>query len=176
MPPDCVRERRKQGGGFAHPIRQRRAIQIEPVALEDLTLAVERQMIGIFVDQHMGQQAGSGSATLDRAAWQRGLREAIAARAGHSWAHDAVHDEASGHIFQLLGHIFAQPAQFAAAIIAGRVAGGQLDLHARDMIGDRLALGFVGGCIIGLAKLCGQSGNGDLAHLQRQLQLLGCLG
>ena len=133
-------------------------------------------MIGIFVDQHLGQQAGTGSATLDRAAWQRGLREAIAARAGHPGPHDPVHDEASGHIFQLLGHIFAQPAQFAATLDTGRVAGGQLDLHAWNMVRDRLALWFVGWCIIGQAKLCGQSGDGDLTHLQSQLELLGCLG
>ena len=44
------------------------------------------------------------------------------------------------------------------------------------MVRDRLALRLVGGGILGQAQLGGQSGNGDLTHLQRQLQLLGGLG
>ena len=173
---DGVGQRFQQGGGFAHPIRQCRAVDVEPVALEDLALPVERQVICVFVDQHMGQQTGPGSATFDRAAWQWGLREAIAARAGHPWAHNAVHDEAAGDVFQFLGHILAQQAQLTAAIGAGRVAGGQFDHHARNMIGDRLALGFVGGGILRQAQLGGQRGDGDLARLQGQLQLFGRLG
>ena len=83
MPPDGVGQRFQQGGGFADPIRQRRAIQIEPIALEDLALAVEWQMVGILVDQNMRQQPGAGTSTLDRPRRQRCLREAIAAGTGH---------------------------------------------------------------------------------------------
>ena len=63
----------------------------------------------------MGQQARTGTPALDRARWQRSLREAIAARAGHPGPNDPVHDEPSGNVFQFLGHIFAQPAQLAKA-------------------------------------------------------------
>ena len=175
MPPDGVGQRRQQGGGFTHPTGQRRTINVDPVAPEDLALAVEWQMVGIFVDQHMSEQSRSRPAALDRAAWQRSLREAIAARAGQARAHDAVHDKATGDIFQFLGHIFTQAAQFAAAMGADRVAGCQLDLHARNVIGDRLALGLVGGCIIRQTQLGRHCGDGDLAHLQGQLQLLGRL-
>ena len=60
-------ERFQQRRGLADPIGQRRAIQIDPVAFEDATLAIERQVIRVFVDQHMCQQAGSGTAPFDRA-------------------------------------------------------------------------------------------------------------
>jgi len=72
--------------------RQRRAIQIEPVALEDLAFAAEWQMVGILVDQHMRQEPGAGTSTLDRQRRQRGLGEAIAAGTGHPGPHDPVHD------------------------------------------------------------------------------------
>ena len=113
---DGVCERLQQSGGFAHPIRQRRAVDVEPVALEDLALAVKRQVIGILIDQHMGEKTRSRPAPFDRAAWQRGLGEAIAARTGHPGPHDAVHDKAAGDVFQFFGHILAQPAQLAAAL------------------------------------------------------------
>ena len=90
-------------------------------------------------------------------------------------ARGAVHDEAAGHIFQFFSHIFTQTAQLAAAIGAGRVAGGQFDLHAWNMVRDRPALRLVGGCILWQTQLCGHCGDGDLAHLQGQLQLLGGL-
>ena len=176
MPPDGVSERFQQGGRFAHPVGQRRAVNVEPVAAEDLALAVEWQMISVFVDQNMGEQTRSRPATLDRAAWQRCLREAIAAGTGHPGPHDAVHDEVAGDVFQLFGHILAQAAQLASALGALCAAGCQLDLDAGNMVRDRFALRLVGGGIIGQAQLCSQSGNGDLTHLQRQLQLLGCLG
>jgi hypothetical protein len=51
----------------ANPVRQRRAAKVEPVALEDLALAIERQVISVFIDEDMGQQAGAGATALDRA-------------------------------------------------------------------------------------------------------------
>ena len=67
-------------------------------------------MVGIFVDQHMRQQPGTGTPTLDRPRRQRCLREAIAAGTGHPGPHDAVHNKPAGHIFQFLGHILTQAA------------------------------------------------------------------
>ena len=85
-------------------------------------------------------------------------------------SHDAVHDKAPGDIFQFFGHIFAQLAQFAAALGTLRVAEGQLDLHARNMVRDRLALRLVGWCVIRQTQLGSQRGDGNLTHLQSQLQ------
>jgi hypothetical protein len=47
---DGIGQRLQQGRGFANPVRQRRAVQVQPVALEDLALAIERQVIGVFID------------------------------------------------------------------------------------------------------------------------------
>ena len=80
------------------------------------------------------------------------------------------------NIFQLFGHIFAEAAQLAAALGAVRVARGQLDLDARNVVRDWPALRLVGGCILGQAQLGGHRRDGDLGHLQGQLQLLGRLG
>ena len=67
MAPDGIGQGFQQGGGFAHPVSQRRAVQIQPFAIEYLALAVKWQMVGVFVDQHMGQQARTRTPTLDRA-------------------------------------------------------------------------------------------------------------
>lgn len=42
--------------GFANLVRQNRAVQIKTRACEDLALTIERQMICLFVDQHMGER------------------------------------------------------------------------------------------------------------------------
>ncbi len=49
-------------------------------------------MLCIVEREHMRQQTWTRTPTFDRAAWQRHLREAIAAGAGHAGPHDAVHD------------------------------------------------------------------------------------
>ena len=81
----------------------------------------------------------------------------------------------AGDVFQFLGHIFAQTAKLAAALGAFRAAGFQLDPDAGNMFRDRFALRLIGGCVLGPAQLGGNDGNGDLRHLQGQLQLLGSL-
>ena len=49
-----------------------------------------------------------------------------------------------GDVFQLFGHILTQTAQLATTMGAFCTAGGQLDLQARNVIGDRFALRLVG--------------------------------
>ena len=48
LPADPLDDRLQQPDRLAHPIAQRRAVEIEPVARIDLALPVERQVIGIF--------------------------------------------------------------------------------------------------------------------------------
>ena len=79
-------------------------------------------MISVFADQHMRQQAGAGSAALDRTRRQRRLDDGFAARAGFAGPDDTVHDKAARHILKLFGDIFAKGLQLAAApraIVAG---------------------------------------------------------
>ena len=42
VPPDGVGQRREQRGGLADPVGERGAVKVEPVAFEDLGLAIER--------------------------------------------------------------------------------------------------------------------------------------
>ena len=105
MATDGIGQRFQQGGGLADPVGQGGAVEIEAFAVEDLALAIKRQVVGILADQHMGQQARAGAATLDRARGQRGLDEAFAAGAGQPRADNPVHDEAArGRIPVLRSH------------------------------------------------------------------------
>ena len=60
-----VRQRFKQGGGLANPVRQGGTVQIDPLAGEYLALPVQRRMVGVFIHQHVGQKPGAGTAALD---------------------------------------------------------------------------------------------------------------
>lgn len=77
----------------------------------------------------------------------------------------------AGNILQLFGHILAQAPQRAAAMGAVVIAGGQLDLLARDVIGDGTTLRLVL-LLVRQAQLRGHLGDGDLAGFQSQLKLL----
>jgi hypothetical protein len=124
----------------------------------------------------MGQQTRAGTATFDGARGQRRLNEAFAARAGQPRAHDPVHDEAPGDVFQLFRHIFPDPAQAAAAIGTGIGTRGQFDFHPWDVVRDRATLGFV--LLLDVRELhpCRHRSGSDLACLEGELQLFGRLG
>lgn len=174
MPADGIGQGLEKGRGLADPVGQGGAVEVEAVAFEDLALPIERQMVGILAHQHTGEQPGTGTAALDGSGGQRRLGEALAARAGQARAHDPVHHEPAGHILELLGHVFADTSQgstTAGAAVAGRR---ELDLLARDVVGDRAALGTVF-LNVGQPQLGCHRGRGDLAGLERQLQLLGGL-
>jgi hypothetical protein len=124
----------------------------------------------------MRQKAGARATSFDRAGRQRRLGEGIAARTGHAWADNSVHDEPSRHIFQLLGHILSETAQPPAALGTIIVTRGQFDLLTRNVIRDRPALGLVLGLLVRQPQPGGHRRRGDLTVLQRQLQLLNALG
>src|SRR3954453_8440964 len=65
MTADRVGQRLQQRRRLADPVGQGRAVEVDAFALEDLRLAIERQMIAVLRDQHMGEQAGPWPATLD---------------------------------------------------------------------------------------------------------------
>ena len=56
-----------------NPIRQRRAIERDALPGVDLRLAIERQVVGIFGDQHMRDQRLGRNAVLDQPLRRRGL-------------------------------------------------------------------------------------------------------
>jgi|GEM_PF-6546242 len=129
-------------------------------------------MVGVFVDQYMRQQARTRTAAFDGARWQRCLCEGLTARTCKSWAHDTIYDEPTGNVLQLFGDVLAEATQPTAALGAIVVARGQLDFHARDMIWDRAALGFVFWFFVGKTQLCRHLCDSYLADLQCQLKLL----
>jgi hypothetical protein len=100
MTTDGIGQRFQQGGGLSDPIGQRRAIQIKAIPVEDLTLAIEGEMVGI-----LGSPAHAPRDPVQdgRARWgataagpERSAREPSAGQPGTD---DAVHDEASRHVF-----------------------------------------------------------------------------
>ena len=123
----------------------------------------------------MSQQAGSRPSAFNRARWQCGLCERLAARTGKARPHNAVYDEPTRNILKFFGYVLTQTAQAATALSAIVVAGGQLDFHAWDMIGDRAAFRFVLWLFVGETQLCCHLGDSDLARFQRQLKLLDTL-
>jgi hypothetical protein len=47
-------DRAKMPGGAADPVGERRKIKIDALTLVDLRLAIQRQVVAIFGDQHLG--------------------------------------------------------------------------------------------------------------------------
>ncbi len=90
----------------------------------------------------MSEQSRIGATALDRTRRQRRLKDSFAARAGHARAHDLVHHEAPGNVFQFLGDVVAQMLELAAAGGAG-LAGREHFFIARQMLGQWLALRFL---------------------------------
>jgi hypothetical protein len=176
MAADGVSQGFQEGGGLADPVSQRGTVKINAFAVEDLTLAIERQVISILADQNMGQQARARAAALDGPRGQRGLHEPLAARTGQTRANDAVHDKPAGNVFQFLGDILTDPAQAPATVGTGIGTGAEFHFHPGDVIRDQTALGFV--LLLNVRQLHprGHGRRRNLAGLKCQLKLLGRLG
>ena len=133
-------------------------------------------MVGVFADQHMGQETRPGATAFNWARGQRGLDEAFTAGAGQPGAHDPVHDEAAGDILQFFGDILADPAQAPATIGTGVRARRQFHLHPGNVIRDRTTLRLI--LLFDVRQLHPRrhGSSGDLAGLEGQLQLFSGLG
>jgi hypothetical protein len=57
---------RQLEGGATNPVGQGRAVDLDAVAGPDLRLAVERQVVGVLGDQHVGHQRLGRQAVLDQ--------------------------------------------------------------------------------------------------------------
>src|ERR1700733_15267650 len=136
-----VDQGREQLTGSTYPTCQRRALNLNSLASVDLRLAIERQMIAELRDQHVGQQPWSGKTAFDRTRRRRCFNHAVAPVAGELRPHMANDLEAIRDVLQLLGDIFAELAQLAAAV-GTRVAVKSVRHHfAREMFRQRLAPG-----------------------------------
>jgi hypothetical protein len=87
----CLDQWFEQLAGRSDPTCHRGAVKIDALASVDLCLAIQRAVIGIFCNEHMGQQSRSGEATLDHSRWSRRLDNALARGAGKLRLHMANH-------------------------------------------------------------------------------------
>ena len=128
-------------GGAANPVGERRTVERDPLPGVDLRLAVERQMIGVFGDQHMGDCRLGWQAALDQSRRSRRLHDA--ALAGPACIFGTMrhqHPELRRNNIQPLGDILPYHVQQALAARAGFVLDVDGRLDARQMSGKRAAI------------------------------------
>ena len=135
---DRLDQRRQRRRHCADPVRQCRDVEIDPFARIGGALPVERQVQGVFEEQHLREQRRSGASARDRMRGRRRLRNRLAGAAGELLAHVLDHLPLARHDFQRLGHVLAQLAQHAAAARAGRRRGID-DALARQVLRQRAA-------------------------------------
>jgi hypothetical protein len=73
-------------------------------------------MVGELAHQDVGQQAGTGQATVDRPDRHRGLHDRVTAASSRLGALVANDAEARRYIFQLLGYVLFERLERTAAI------------------------------------------------------------
>ena len=127
-------QRAQVPGGMADPVGQRRAIEIDALAGVDLGLAIQRQMVGIFGDQNLGDGGLGRQAALDQPRRRRGLHDAVlASPAGIFGPPGDEHPELRRHDVQPLALVLADPVQLALAARAGLVVDVDHHLDPRQM-------------------------------------------
>ena len=176
MPGQGIEQRPQQRRRLADPVGQGRALQVDARAGVDPALPIQRQVVGVFGDQNVGEQARRGAAAADRQAWCRGLGHGLAAAAGELRPHVADDAKRPRHVVQHLGHVLAQVAESAAAGSAGLRLGTVPHHLARQRLRQRapsrLAALRPGGGVRGIVGWR-RSGHLRLQLLERQFELLG---
>src|SRR5216683_3095337 len=108
-------QRLQPPAGAAHPVRKRRAIDLDPVPGEDLALPVKRKVIAVFGDQDMSEQTGTGEALGDRTLRGGRLMNGPAGPAAIAGPADADDSKPRRHMIEHLADRLADYMQFAAA-------------------------------------------------------------
>ena len=125
-------------GGAADPIGERRAVEMDALPGIDLRLAIERQMIGIFGDEHLGHRGLGRQSAFDQPAWGRRLyHHVLAGSAGIFRPTDDQHTELRRHHIKPLTFVLADPMQRLATARTGMVLDIDHHLDARQMSGKR---------------------------------------
>ncbi len=98
--------------GPPDPVGERRAVEPHALTRVDLRLAIKRQVIGVFGNQHVRHHRLGRQAALDEARRRRRLDDDILAAAAGVFrpAHDE-HVELRGNDVELLAHVLADPVQ-----------------------------------------------------------------
>ena len=136
-------QRAQVPGSMTDPVRQRGAIQIDAaLAGVDLRLPVQRQMVGIFGHQNLGDSGLGRQAALDQARRRQGLQDAVLATpAGIFGPPGNEHPELGWYDVQPLALVLADPVQLARAAGAGLVVDVDDDLNPRQVRRQRAAIG-----------------------------------
>jgi hypothetical protein len=101
-------DRPEQEGRAAHPVSERRTIESDPLAGVDLRLAVERQMVCVLADDHVGDGSFGGDAALNQPRGRRRLdHHVLAGAAGVLGPAHHQHAELGRHDVQPLGAVLA---------------------------------------------------------------------
>lgn len=121
-------------GRAADPVSERGAIQVDALPGVDLRLAIERQVIRVFGDQHLGDRRLGRQPALDQAGRRRCLDDDILAGATGVFgpAHDN-HAQLRRHDVEPLTDVFTDPMKSVAAARAGMVRNVDDHLDARQV-------------------------------------------
>src|SRR5437867_4242235 len=87
---DRLDQRHQRCRASAHPVGQRRDVELDPLARISLTQAMERQMQTVLAEQHMSEQE-RGASARDRMRGCRRLRDRLAGAARELLAHVLDH-------------------------------------------------------------------------------------
>lgn len=134
-------QRPKPPGRPPDPVGQGRAVELDAFAREHLGLAIERQVIGVFADDDMGDQCLGGQPALDQP--RRGRRLHQRAGTGPAGVFGPAHHEHAQlgrHEIEPLGDVLADPLHLALAARAGLVCGLDHRLEARQVRRQRPAI------------------------------------
>ena len=121
-------------GCLPHPVRQRRTIEFNALAGVNLRLPVERQVIGIFGDQDLGDGGLGRQSALDQPGRRRRLHDAVLASPAGVFGTPGHEDpELRRDQVQPLASILSNPVQLALAAGTGLVLDVDDDLDPRQV-------------------------------------------
>ena len=87
MGADLRHQRHQRGRRRAHPVGQRRDVEIDAFPGIDCALTVERQMQAVLGEQNVGEKFWARAAARDRVRWGGRLADRFAGSAGELLAH-----------------------------------------------------------------------------------------
>ena len=132
----------QQPAASPDPFRHGRAIQLYSFARIDLRLPIQRQVVTIFRNQHMGQKSRARHPAHDRTARCFRLHDLVAARTGQLRPNVPDHFEMFRHPLQHFRDIFPERLQFTATVRASFLLRQNLARLPRQMRRQRLPCTF----------------------------------
>jgi len=134
-------DRPQQEGRSADPISQRRTVEIDALAGVDLSLPVQRKMIGIFGDEDLGDGGLGRQSAFDQPRWRGRLHHHVLTGPAAIFG-PANHEdpELCRHDVETFAGILADPVQWLAATRASAVFNVDHDLDAWQVGGQRSAV------------------------------------